>query len=109
MATRRNDDHVMAYVMVPDRATARAIARILVEGRLAASANLWPAESVYRWKGKVEAAREYVVVAKTRRRLARKLVTAVRAAHPYEVPCIVTYAMDDALPTYAAWIDASTA
>jgi len=109
MATRRSDGHVMAYVMVPDRATARAIARILVEGRLAASANLWPAESVYRWKGRVTEAREYVVVAKTRRGLAKRLIAAVRAAHPYEVPCIVTYAMDDALPAYAAWIDASTA
>jgi periplasmic divalent cation tolerance protein len=81
----------------------------VVERRLAACANVWPAESMYWWKGALEETAEFVIVFKTRRSLLRKLIAAVRAIHPYEVPCIVSYPMGDALPEYLDWIDAETA
>lgn len=98
----------MAYVTAPDRETARSIARTTVERRLAACANVWPIESTYWWKGVLEETTEFVIVFKTRRSLLPKLIAAVRAAHPYEVPCIVSYPMGAALPEYLAWIDAET-
>jgi periplasmic divalent cation tolerance protein len=98
----------MAYVTAPDRTTARKIARTIVGGRLAACANLWPVESVYRWRGHREETREFVIVFKTRRALLRKLIVAVRGIHPDEVPCIVSYPMGPALPEYLDWIDAET-
>lgn len=98
----------MAYVTAPNRATARKIARVVVDARLAACANLVPIESMYWWRGRVEDAREVLVVFKTRRALAAKLAEAVRRHHPYVVPCVVTYAMDDGLPEYLAWIDDET-
>jgi periplasmic divalent cation tolerance protein len=98
----------MAYVTVPDRATARSIARAVLERRLAACANFWPVESTYWWKGKREEATEFVVIFKTRRSLLGKLIGLVRSLHPYEVPCIVSYPMGVALPEYLAWIDAET-
>jgi periplasmic divalent cation tolerance protein len=99
----------MAYVTAPDRATARKISRAILDQRLAACANFWPVESVYRWRGTREEPREFVIVFKTRTALLRKLIAAVRRIHPYEVPCIVTYPMGPALPAYLAWIDAETA
>ena len=48
------------------------------------------------------------MVFKTRRALVPRLAAAVRAAHPYEVPCIVTYAMDAGSAPYLAWIDRET-
>lgn len=98
----------MAYVTAPDRETARSIARTAVERRLAACANVWPIESTYWWKGTLEETAEFVIVFKTRRSLLRKLIAAVRAVHPYEVPCIVSYPMGAALPEYLDWIDAET-
>jgi periplasmic divalent cation tolerance protein len=99
----------MAYVNAPDLETARRIGRTIVQKRLAACANLWPIESMYWWEGKVEEAREVVLVFKTRASLVHRLIEAVRATHPYEVPCIVSYRMGDALPAYLDWIDAETA
>ena len=98
----------MAYVTAPDRASARKIARAVLERRLAACANFWPIESTYWWRGTREESREFVIVFKTRRSLARKLIAAVRSVHPYEAPCIVTYPMGPALPEYLSWIDAET-
>ncbi len=108
MPTRRTRTHVMVYVTAPDRATARRIARAVLEKRLAACANLAPIESLYWWKGSLEDARETLVVFKTRRALVGRLATAVKRAHPYETPCVVTYAMDTGLPEYLAWIDRET-
>jgi len=99
----------MAYVTAPDLETARSIARAVVGRRLAACANLWPIESMYRWKGTLEDASEVVIVFKTRAALLPKLIAAVRENHPYEVPCIVSYPMGPALRDFLDWIDAETA
>ena len=108
MPTVRTRRHAMAYVTAPDRASARRIVRAVLEARLAACANLVPVESDYWWRGSLEHAREVLVVFKTRRALVPRLAAAVRAAHPYEVPCIVTYAMDAGSAPYLAWIDRET-
>jgi len=101
--------HAMGYVTVPDRATARRIARAIIERRLAACANFWPIESIYHWRGKREEAHEFVLVFKTRRSLLKKVITEIRRMHPYEVPCIVSYPMGPALGAFADWIDSETA
>lgn len=108
MPTVRTRRHVMAYVTAPDRAAARAIVRRVLDARLAACANLVPIESEYWWRGAREHAREVLVIFKTRRALVPRLEAAVRAVHPYEVPCLVTYAMDAGSAPYLAWIDRET-
>ncbi len=105
---RRRILHAMAYVTASDRETARTIARVVVERRLAACANYWPVESRYWWEGTQEETHEFVIILKTRRSLVRKLIAAIRSVHPAEVPCIVSYPMGPALPEYLDWIDAET-
>lgn len=100
--------YVMAYVTAPDRRSAETIARTVLGRRLAACANMAPLDSLYWWRGSLERSKEVLVIFKTRRACVRKLVTAVKAAHPYEIPCIVTYRVDDAFPPYLAWIDQET-
>ena len=109
MPTVRTRPHVMAYVTAPDRASARKVVRAVLEARLAACANVVPIESDYWWRGRLEHAREVLVVFKTRRALVPRLTAAVRRVHPYEVPCVVTYAMDGGWAPYLAWIDRETA
>lgn len=100
--------YVMAYVTAPDRRTAQRIARAVVEARLAACANLAPIDSLYWWRGSLERAKEVLVIFKTRRALVRSLIDAVRAVHPYEIPCIVTYPVQSGFAPYLAWIDRET-
>jgi len=106
---RRKIPHAMAYVTAPDRQSARTIARVVVERRLAACANYWPVESRYWWQGTQEETHEFVIIFKTRRSLMRKLIAVVRSVHPAQVPCIVSYPMGPAWPEYLRWIDAETA
>ncbi len=108
MSVIRTRTHAMVYVTAPNRASARRIAHDVLRRRLAACANLVPIESIYWWQGALEEAHEILVVFKTRRALVGRLAAAVRPNHPYETPCVVSYAMDAGLPAYLAWIDAET-
>ena len=89
----------------PDAATARRIARQLVEGRCAACANLLPpAESIYWWEEKVESANETLVLFKTSADRYNALETTLRQLHPYEVPEIISFRIEQGLPEYLHWV-----
>ena len=87
---------------------ARALAREMVERRLAACAQITAIESFYRWQGRVEDAPEYRVLFKTRTVLHAALEAAIRAAHPYELPAIHGLPVAQAYGPYAEWVLAST-
>jgi periplasmic divalent cation tolerance protein len=89
---------------------ARKIARALVERRLAACVNVVPGlESVYRWKGAIEQAPEWLLLIKTTRPLFAPLEAALRALHSYELPEIIAVPVVEGLAPYLAWIDLNTA
>ena len=60
------DEIWLVMTNAPDRKTARKIAALLVDRKLAACVNIVGAcESVYRWEGMVETAREVQIQIKT--------------------------------------------
>lgn len=89
----------------PDTRSARRVARALVEERLAACVNIVPiAQSIYRWRGKIESARERLLVIKSERRAYRAIERRVRALHPYELPEIIAVPVVAGHRRYLAWI-----
>lgn len=86
--------------------SAHRIARRLVEARVAACVNIIPgATSIYRWKGAVEEAAEWMLVIKTRHDRFEELRSELMAAHNYEVPELIAIDIADGLPAYLDWID----
>lgn len=101
---------LLVLTNLPDEATARALAALLVEKRLAACVNILAScRSVYRWQGKVGDAAEVPVLIKTTEPRYAELEAAIRAAHPYELPEIVAVPLARGLPDYLAWVAAETA
>jgi periplasmic divalent cation tolerance protein len=90
---------------------ARTIARSLVERNLAACVNLLPArvESVYRWKGKIESAKEFLLIIKTTRKRFAAVQAEVRRLHSYEVPEIIALPIAIGSQDYLRWIAESVA
>jgi len=85
---------------------ARKLARHIVEHGLAAFVNILPgAHSVYRWKGQVEEADEWLLVIKTRRDLFNGLREALVRTHTYEVPEVIALPVVDGSEAYLAWLD----
>ncbi len=90
----------------PTPRTAKRIARALVSERLAACVNIVPvAQSVYRWRGKVETAREWLLIMKTRVKDYAALETRLRALHPYELPEVIAVPIAGGSARYLAWIN----
>ena len=96
------------FITVKDAAEARNIGRKLVEEKLIACANYFPINSIYRWKGDIEESGEFAIIAKTRAALAERLIQRVKQLHSYEVPCVVTWDIEEGNPDYLKWILEST-
>ena len=96
----------LVITTLPDREAAQAIARTLVEERLAACVNVLPAmTSVYRWKGQVEQDREQQLVIKTTADRLPSLEARIRELHTYELPEFLVIATDEGAAAYLAWVD----
>lgn len=87
---------------------APALARALVEQRVAACVNLVPGlHSWFWWEGAVDEASESLLVAKTTRDRLDPLIAAVRALHTYEVFEAVALPIVGGYTPYLEWIAAS--
>ena len=85
---------------------AQKIAKYLVEQKLAACVQIsGPIESIYRWKGKVETANEYLCLIKTRESLFGLVEAAIKQLHPYETPEIIAVPIIKGSREYWKWLD----
>lgn len=84
---------------------AAALARALVEQRLAACVNVVERiRSIYRWEGAVQDDAEQLLVIKTTDARVEALREALFARHPYEVPEFVVVPVAGTSDAYGAWI-----
>jgi periplasmic divalent cation tolerance protein len=88
-------------------ADAAAIARTLIDERLAACVNILPPMmSVYRWRGKVEEDREQQIVIKTASDRVAALQARLGQFHPYELPEFLVLDASGS-EAYLAWVGES--
>jgi periplasmic divalent cation tolerance protein len=90
-------------------AEARRIAKTIVTKRVAACVNVLksPVESVYRWKGRVENAREFLLVIKTTKRRLNELEKELELMHSYEVPEFLILDVAGGSEKYLEWLAGS--
>jgi len=90
----------------PSVESAREAARILIEARLAACANIIPGvESIYRWKDAIETSAETLVIFKATMGSYPRFEARLKELHPYEVPEVVALRPSDGLPAYMRWVE----
>jgi periplasmic divalent cation tolerance protein len=106
MASKAVANKIVVLVTCGSVKEARTIARALVQGKLAACVNILPSavESIYRWKGKVESAKEFLLVIKTARKQFAAVEFEVRRLHSYDVPEIVALPIASGSRDYLSWI-----
>ena len=92
-----------------DRSIIEKIGRDLVERRLVACAQiLGPIQSIYRWKGAVEDASEWLLLMKSKASLYPAIEEEIRQQHPYELPEIIAINIDEGLAGYLDWVAGET-
>ncbi len=86
------------------------IARVLLEKKRVACVNILRSiDSYFWWEGKVDSARENLLIAKTRASLLPEVVALVRKIHSYDVPEVIALPIIGGNQDYLEWIDRSTA
>ena len=106
---RRQADARVVLTTHNDAEAARALARTLVEERLAACVQvLPPMRSLYRWNDQLHDDQEVLLVMKTTKQRFAKLKERVVALHPYDVPELVSLVVDAGLPAYLDWLAGAT-
>ncbi len=101
---------LVVFTAFANEADAARVARILVEERLIACANLFPgARSIYRWKDAVKDEPEVVVLMKARKQDWTALLSRLHELHPYETPECIAVRVAAGAPRYMAWLEESLA
>jgi periplasmic divalent cation tolerance protein len=99
---------LIVLTTLPKRSDARRLSKLLLEKKLAACVNLLgPADSSFWWKGKIDQAREYLLLIKTRASSFSKLRRLLEKHHPYDVPEIVALPIVKGNPSYLKWIEST--
>lgn len=94
----------IAFVSCPPE-QADALARALVDARVAACVNIVPAvRSIYRWQDRVHDDTEALLLIKHPREGFEALRRTVLAHHPYELPEVIAVDVDHAHPPYLDWV-----
>lgn len=101
-------DNVVIMVTASSRRECRKIARRLIDEKLAACVNITqPIQSVYRWEGKVEQGKEFLMFIKTRRDVFPRVRTEISLVHSYHTPEIICLPIIDGSANYLQWISDS--
>jgi periplasmic divalent cation tolerance protein len=96
----------VVFVTCRTLAEGRRIARHVVSAKLAGCVNIMatPVESFYTWKGKIEKAREYLLIMKTTAKCLAELEAKVKKLHSYEVPEFLALRITGGSKKYLSWL-----
>lgn len=102
----RGKDARVVLVTCGSLAEGRKIAKAVVGKRLAACVNVLsaPLESIYRWKRKVESAKEYLLVMKSTAQRLKELEKEIARLHSYEVSEFLVLRVDSGSKKYLEWL-----
>lgn len=98
--------YAMVLITAPTKKEAEKISRVLLERRLVACANIiGRADSNFWWQGKLENAKEFLLITKTAGILVKKIIKTVKAVHSYDTPEIIAIPIVEGYKPYLKWIN----
>jgi len=95
---------IAVVTTVGSRTEAQAMARALVERKLAACAQIDAIESFYTWNDAIQNATEFRITFKTTDAQYAAVEAAIRELHSYDLPAIHSISLTDVYAPYAQWI-----
>jgi periplasmic divalent cation tolerance protein len=105
----KSREKIIVLVTCGSAKDAKRLAEALVEKHLAACVNILqsPVKSIYRWKGRVETAKEFLLLIKSSRANFLALSRQIEKLHSYETPEIIALTITGGSPEYLRWLDQS--
>jgi periplasmic divalent cation tolerance protein len=81
-----------------------AVAKALIEKKLAACVQISPMTSVYRWEGEIETEEEWRIIIKTRKDLCEAVEKVIRDLTSYVVSEFIVTPISGGSEEYLAWM-----
>lgn len=97
----------IVLVTTESHAQAEAIAKNLVESKLAACVNIFPCRSIYTWEDQLCNQEEWQMIIKTDLSLFPQLEQQINHLHSYEVPEIIALPIIEGAELYLTWLSNS--
>lgn len=92
------------YSTFPNEKEAQKVADKLVDSKLAACVVVVPGlSSTYVWKGKRSKDKEVIMLVKTHKKTASKVMKKLESLHPYDCPCVIMFKAADVNKAYLLW------
>ena|SRR3989338_313948 len=96
---------ISVYITCKNSAEAKKIAKYLLSKRLIACANIFPAESIFRWRGKIVEQKEAAMLCKARKKDFEAIEKEVKRLHSYKVPCITAFEWARSSREFSEWVE----
>jgi len=97
---------VVIFVTTSTEEEAHKIAELLLGKRKAACINIVPrVDSSFWWQGKLESARESLLIIKTKASLLPEIIDLVKSVHSYTVPEVIALPIIGGNQDYLKWLD----
>jgi len=98
--------YIVVLITVKDAEEAQKISNALLKRRQAACVNIVPqVDSRFWWQDKLDAAKESLLVVKTKESLLPDIVKSVKKLHSYDIPEIIALPIVGGSQEYLDWLD----
>ncbi|MCE3255676.1 MAG: cutA [Rickettsiaceae bacterium] len=84
---------------------AKKLAKILLQGRLVACAQISIIESLYSWEGKMVGEKEFLLSLKTKTSFYKKIEKIIIQNHSYKIPQIIAVPVSKISKAYLDWVE----
>lgn len=96
---------IAVLVTIPEK-DAEHLSKMLLEERVCACVNIVKGvKSLFWWQGKIDETQEAILIIKTKDSLFGKLKTLIKNNHPYEVPEVISFKIDQINQEYLDWVN----
>lgn len=99
-------DSIVVMITCSSKREAVKIKEVLLKKRKVACVNIISGvDSFFWWKGKIDSSLEVLLLAKTKKKMLKEIITLVQKIHSYEVPEIIALPVIGGNKNYLKWIE----
>lgn len=99
---------ILTLTTLHKKAQAVKIGQILLKKRLIVCYNLFPIESAYWWKGKIQSEKEVLMILKSKQQNFANIENIIKKESGYEIPEIIAIKPDKVNKSYLKWVEGET-
>ena len=101
-----HNNYCLVYITVGNEPEAIKLAKLALQKKLVACANLYPeVKSIFEWKKELRIEKESILIFKTTEEKFKKLEDLILKNHTYETPCVLKLPITEGHKNFLDWIE----